>query len=70
MMPEPKPSVGRILHYYTTADSDAVPALVTRVIENNIVHLAVLDPEGGLSFIGPVEQGSDIGNWAWPNMVQ
>lgn len=69
-----KPSVGRIVHYqsYGTPGgefkSEPRAAVITGVVDDQTVHLCVLNPEG-MFFNKNVKQGNSGGQWNWPTRV-
>jgi len=66
-----KPTVGRIVHYqsYGTPGgefkSEPRAAIVTGVVDEETVHLCVLNPTGQF-FNQNVKQGNGGGQWNWP----
>lgn len=71
MPSEPKPSVGRIVHYKTP--NGIAAAIITHVhdAENPLdtlegVALHVFDAWGGSYAMMGQQQGSEIGQWDWP----
>lgn len=78
-----KPTVGRIVHYVSRGSADGVypsvdrAAIVTDVqsvrdrenptVDKSLVKLAVFNPEG--LYFPPmwVEEGTQGGNWHWPD---
>ena len=74
-MPVQLPSVGRVVHYrsYGTPGGEFAPecraAVVTGVVNDTTVHLAVLNPTG-MFFNTNVELGETAGGtWHWPERV-
>lgn len=72
---DPKPSVGRIVHYvsYGTPNGEFKPehraAIITRVgDDDNTVDICVLNPVG-LYFNQNVNLGKREGQWHWPELV-
>lgn len=65
-----KPTVGRVVYYksYGTPNGEFPPenraAIVTGVVNDETVHLAVLNPTG-LFFNLNVKQGQNGGQWDW-----
>lgn len=70
------PSIGRVVHYrsFGTPGGEYLPepraAIVTEVLEDGAVSLAVLNPEGmffnrGVSF----SEDPKPGHWSWPPRV-
>ncbi|MGG6309796.1 hypothetical protein [Paenibacillus macerans] len=66
-----KPTVGRIVHYqsYGTPNgeykSEPRAAIITEVVDDETVHLCVLNPTG-MFFNQNVKQGNNSGQWNWP----
>lgn len=69
-----KPSIGRIVHYqsYGTPNgefkSEPRAAVITGVVDDQIVHLCVLNPTG-MFFNLNVQHGDGPGQWNWPPRV-
>ncbi|WP_193062972.1 hypothetical protein [Oceanobacillus oncorhynchi] len=65
-----KPTVGRIVYYksYGTPNGEFKPenraAVITGVVDDETVHLAVLNPTG-MFFNLSVKQGGEGGQWDW-----
>lgn len=65
-----KPTVGRIVYYksFGTPNGEFVPedraAIVTGVVDDETVHLCVLNPTG-MYFNLNVKHGSGGGRWDW-----
>lgn len=75
---EPKPSVGRIVHYRSYGSpggeykSEARAAVITQVVNDTTVHLFVMNPEGIFLNKNCLFDGSDTpkgGTWCWPPRV-
>lgn len=74
-----RPSVGRIVHYrsYGTPGGEFMPecraAVVTSVINDTTVDLAVLNPEGMFFNRGVYLDGNQAagagGTWHWPERI-
>lgn len=68
------PSVGRIVHYqsYGTPGgehkSEPRAAIITGVVDDETVHLCVLNPTGQYFNLN-VKQGNNGGQWNWPPRV-
>lgn len=62
-----KPSVGRIVHYHVE-DCESLAAIITAVVDDEVVHLCVLAPDG-MSFQKNVLFGDGDGRWSWPPRV-
>jgi hypothetical protein len=68
------PSVGRIVHYqsYGTPGGEYKSvlraAIITEVVDNETVHLCVLNPTGQFFNLN-VKQGDGPGQWDWPLRV-
>ena len=66
-----KPTVGRTVHYqsYGTPKgeykSEPRAAIITEVVDDETVHLCVLNPTG-MFFNLNVKQGNAGGQWNWP----
>lgn len=76
-MPQQRPSVGRVVHYRAHGSPngqhkpEARAALITEVISDELVGLAVLNPSG-MYFDRNVkfdETGKTPGCWFWPPFV-
>ncbi|MFB6475764.1 hypothetical protein ACFCW7_23170 [Paenibacillus glucanolyticus] len=69
-----KPSIGRVVHYqrYGTPNgeykSEPSAAIITGVVDDETVHLCVLNPTG-MFFNQNVKQGINGGQWTWPPRV-
>lgn len=69
-----RPSVGRVVHYqsYGTPNgefkSEPRAAVITEVVDDQTVHLCVLNPTG-MFFNQNVQQGDGPGQWNWPPRV-
>ncbi|MFS8214811.1 hypothetical protein [Paenibacillus sp. S29] len=69
-----KPTVGRTVHYFSYGTpggeykSQARAATVTEVVDDNTVHLCVLNPTG-MFFNLNVKKGHGPGQWNWPPRV-
>lgn len=70
-MDNPKPTVGRIVHYMTRGSADGVfpptvfASIVTAVESENLVSLVTFGPNG-MRFENKVERGDQPGQWNWP----
>lgn len=65
-----KPSVGRIVHYFTDGDGMA-PAVITRVCSDTCVNLKVL-PDGARPFDETsveLDNAASSSWWSWPPRV-
>lgn len=69
------PTVGRIVHYLTGAGPKerenpvSFAAIVTRVDDAGDVSLFVMHPDGAVSSVHNVKQGTVFGSWCWPPRV-
>lgn len=69
-----KPPVGRIVHYqsYGTPGGEYISqpraAVITEVVDDETVHLCVLNPTGQFFNLN-VKQGNGGGQWNWPPRV-
>lgn len=70
---EPKPSVGRIVHYHSTDPNDTRicrAAMINEVNQNGTVGLTVFGPsskqEPTSTKIFNIKQGPGFGEWHWP----
>jgi len=74
MVPEQKPSVGRIVHYMTRGSADGVypptafAAIITKVTDYETVSLVTFG-ESGLRFEQNVKHGDSAGQWNWPPRI-
>lgn len=67
----PFPTVGRIVHYFQKTDVP-MAAIVTRVVDKDLVSLAVLNPDSGFTQFKeniPYCEKPRSGNWTWPAKV-
>lgn len=69
---DPKPSVGRIVHYKAPANDEYPPrtlaALITMVNEDGTVALCCFGPFG-FGFRNNITQGDEQSQWNWPPRV-
>jgi hypothetical protein len=69
-MSDPKPTVGRIVHFTPRANQDPGPdpwaAMVTRVHSDSVVNLTVFPPAGTPAPETQVELGAGPRTWRWP----
>lgn len=69
------PTVGRIVHYHT--GNGVIPGLVTAVHEHKdandqpitLVHLTIFPVLGGQAVAADVPEGTEVGQWSWPDRV-
>lgn len=70
-MDNPKPSIGRIVHYFD--GNIAVAAIIVHVDESGLVNLTLFLPDGGTAYRGRVsqfEEGKPQANtWNWPPRI-
>jgi len=71
-MPQPKPSVGRIVHYFPQPDSEPAAAIITRVWSDTCVNLHVFSdgcdqPNEDLTSISLAQDPDRPCVWKWPN---
>ena len=79
--PEPKVSIGRIVHYKVSGEvhegpavnaqgrirrGDLLPAMVVRIITSDVVNLKVMCDGPYDAWIPGVEHGDRAGEWNWP----
>ena len=81
-MEDPKPSVGRVVHYHLIDTGVAVPAVVVVVdpedpdrLELHVMHPKYRTTEGeiiraGCFHAAMVKKGGAAGQWGWPPRVQ
>lgn len=69
-----KPSIGRIVHYFSYGTpggeykNEQRAAIVTGVVDDETVHLCVLNPTG-MFFNMNAKKGTSGGQWDWPPRV-
>lgn len=74
---EPKPSVGRIVHYHFPDNAQSAanngqaiaPAIITAVWSDSCVNLKVLHDEQFNTWKTAVMKGTGPHNWNWPQKV-
>lgn len=66
-----KPSVGRIVHYRGTINTECRAALVVAVNSDGTTNLMVFDPHGTSAAPATgVAEGSEGDAWHWPERVE
>lgn len=72
-MAEQKPTVGRIVHYYSTEadikDGEPIAALIVSTFGEGIVALTLFLPNGLAWEEAPFSEAPRPGHWSWPPRV-
>lgn len=66
---EPKPSVGRVVHYYDEVGIGPHAATIAHVWSDTCVNLGVLDSNGEPYSRTSVNLGEGRNTWSWPPRV-
>jgi hypothetical protein len=66
-----KPTIGRIVHYYSETDQEPFAALVTAVLSGHLVTLTVFPPNTDMFTIdgASFSEAPTPRHWTWPPRV-